>query len=151
MSRIERSLRALILAVFVFGSLGLSAELLLIEHTASTEQWIPFALLMLGLASVALLAVHPGAIQLRTFRIVMLLFIGAGLLGVYYHFAGNVEFALERDPSLTGLALVWKTLGGATPTLAPGAMAQLGLLGLIYAFRHPAAGGGSAPEGGGIE
>ena len=34
--------------------------------------------------------------------------------------------------------LVWKALRGATPALAPGALAQLGLLGLLYTYRHPA-------------
>ena len=67
----------------------------------------------------------------------MAAFLGAGLLGVYLHFAGNVEFAIERTPELRGFALVWKALRGATPALAPGALAQLGLLGLIYTYTHP--------------
>ena len=31
-------------------------------------------------------------------------------------------------------------VSGATPTLAPGAMVELGLLGLAYTYRHPALG-----------
>jgi len=58
---------------------------------------------------------------------------------VLLHYRGNVEFERERDPSLSGLALVWEALRGATPSLAPGAMAQLGLLGLAITWRHPAA------------
>jgi hypothetical protein len=33
---------------------------------------------------------------------------------------------------------VIETLRGAIPALAPGAMAQLGLLGLLVSYRHPA-------------
>lgn len=61
----------------------------------------------------------------------------AGLAGLYFHYVGNVEFAVERDSSLSGAALVWKALTGATPALAPGALAQLGLLGLAYSYSHP--------------
>jgi hypothetical protein len=62
------------------------------------------------------------------------------LVGLYLHYRGNVEFALERDPSLSGARLLWKALRGATPALAPGALSQLGLLGLLYTYGHPALG-----------
>jgi len=76
--------------------------------------------------------------MLRVFQAIMLLFVLVGLLGIYLHLRGNLEFALERDPSLSGGRLIWKILRGATPALAPGALAQLGLLGLVYTYRHPA-------------
>jgi hypothetical protein len=76
----------------------------------------------------------------------MLLFLIVGILGVFLHLRGNVEFALERDPSLSGLKLVWKALRGATPALAPGALTQLGLLGLVFTYRHPALAGGNEHE-----
>jgi hypothetical protein len=62
----------------------------------------------------------------------------AGAVGFYLHMRGNFEFELESNPSLRGAALVWEALKGATPSLAPGALAQLGLLGLVAAHRHPA-------------
>jgi hypothetical protein len=68
----------------------------------------------------------------------MLLCVAAGLVGVFLHYRGNVEFELEREPLLRGLALFREAVRGATPALAPGAMAQLGLLGLVYSYRHPA-------------
>jgi hypothetical protein len=76
----------------------------------------------------------------------MLAFLVVGALGVYLHVSGNVEFALERDPSLTGTGLLWKALRGATPALAPGALAQIGLLGLLYTYRHPALARANAHE-----
>ena len=39
-------------------------------------------------------------------------------------------------PSLRGFELFSQSVTGATPTLAPGVMLQLGLLGLAYTYRH---------------
>ena len=84
--------------------------------------------------------------MLKAFQALMVLYLLIGLLGVYLHYRGNVEFALERYPTLSGLKLMWKALRGATPALAPGALAQLGLLGLVYTYRHPALNGSSAVD-----
>jgi len=59
------------------------------------------------------------------------------VLGLVLHFKGNMEWALERNPDLGGANLIWKSLTGATPALAPGALTQLGLLGLVWAYRNP--------------
>lgn len=112
-------------------------ELLLIEHTETRIQWIPLVVLVAGLASCIWLVAKPGAAALRTFQAIMAIFIISGLAGLYFHYAGNVEFALERDSSLSGVALAWKALRGATPALAPAALAQLGLLGLAYTYTRP--------------
>ncbi len=135
------TLRGLLLVLLLFGIAGLLPELVLQEHYDSIEQWIPIVMLGLGLVSALVLWRRPSRGALTTFRVVMALCVAAGAAGLYYHIAGNVDFALERNPELRGLALAWKALGGATPTLAPGALAQLGLLGLVYGYRHPAGGG----------
>jgi hypothetical protein len=131
-----RLLRDFLLAVLVIGMIGLVAELVLQEHTETWQQWIPLVLLGLGLAATTLVRFRPSVGTTRLFQAVMATFLGAGLLGIYLHFAGNVEFALERTPELSGLALAWEALRGATPALAPGALAQLGLLGFIYTYRR---------------
>jgi hypothetical protein len=41
-------------------------------------------------------------------------------------------------PSMAGLQLFWESIRGATPTLSPGTMVVLGLVGWVYTFRHPA-------------
>lgn len=128
----------MILIVIVIGMTGLVIELVLLGHTDSFTQWIPLGALGAGLATTILLKLRPGRASLRAFQVVMVGFVVAGLLGVWYHLSGNVEFALERTPELSGAALVWKALRGATPALAPGALALLGLLGLVYAYGHPA-------------
>jgi hypothetical protein len=132
------TLRQLIFAIIIIGIVGLLVELLLIDHMETWIQWIPLVVLVSGLGSCIWVALRPGRASLRTFQAIMAIFIVAGVAGLYFHYAGNVEFAIERDATLSGLRLAWKSLRGATPALAPGALAQLGLLGLAYTYTHPA-------------
>ena len=68
----------------------------------------------------------------------MALFILSGFVGTFLHFRANIEFEVEMYPGLAGFELYWKAIQGASPpSLAPGAMIALGLLGLIYMYRHP--------------
>ena len=76
--------------------------------------------------------------SMRAFQGVMILFVVSGFVGLLLHYQGNAEFELEMYPTLKGLDLFWEAVKGATPTLAPGTMIQLGLLGLVYTYRHPA-------------
>lgn len=132
------SLRQLLLALVFLGIVGLETELALLRHAESFSQWIPHVVLIIGLLSTGIVFLRPQRGTLRAFQTVMLIFVIVGVLGLYLHYRGNVEFALERDPSLTGARLLWKALRGATPALAPGALSQLGLLGLVYTYKHPA-------------
>ena len=50
----------------------------------------------------------------------------------------GVEFELEMYPDLAGWKLFKDSMMGATPALAPGAMVQIGLIGLAWTLRHPA-------------
>ena len=140
------SLRQLLLLLLFIGILGLEVELALLRHAESFTQWMPHVSLFIGLLITAAVYFRPSAATLRAFQLVMLLFLVVGLLGVILHLKGNIEFALERNPSLSGASLAWKALRGATPALAPGALAQLGLLGLLFTYRHPALPGRNARE-----
>ena len=128
----------MVLAVFGLGLLGTGGELLLLGHTVGMNQLIPIVLFVMSLLVLAWHALERKSASLRTFQITMLLFVAAGILGTGFHYWANQEFELEGDPGLKGIALFWRVMSGTTPALAPGAMVQLGLLGLIYTFRHPA-------------
>ena len=138
------SLRQLVLALVLFGIIGLEIELAFLRHADSFSQWIPHICLLLGLVVTLAVYLSPRKAVLRSFQAIMVLYLLVGALGVYLHYRGNVEFAVERDPSLSGLKLLWKALRGATPALAPGALAQLGLLGLLYTYGHPSLAGNAA-------
>lgn len=131
-------LRRLLLALMLVGILGLGAELLLLEHFEDVWQWVPLVALALGFVLTLAVWMRPRPATLRAFRAVCAVFVAAGALGAYLHLDGNLEFERESDATLRGFPLFWEALQGATPALAPGALAQLGLLGLALAYRHPA-------------
>jgi hypothetical protein len=135
-----RLLRGLLLGLVLFGAAGFTLELLLMDHFESLEQAIPLAALGAAIVSGAALALRPTRLGVRTFQAVMVLFVVSGLLGLYFHYRGNVEFERELDASARGLELAWRALRGGTPALAPGGLVQLGLLGLAAVYRHPALG-----------
>jgi len=133
--------RRILLCILLFGVAGITAELLLLAHTEDANQWIPLALSGLTAVVSAIVVVRPARGSIRLFQAVMVLMILSGAVGMYLHFRANTEFQLEMDASLTGFALFRRSLVAKTPpALAPGAMAQLGLIGLAYTFRHPALG-----------
>src|SRR5215207_1052165 len=137
-AREDSPLRKLLLAIIVLGAAGLLVELGLLEHFDSPAQWIPLALLVLVLGAAITVAVRGGLGAVRFFQALMAVCVVTGIVGVFLHYKGNVEFELEREGSLHGLQLFWEAIRGATPALAPGALSQLGLLGLAYTFRHQA-------------
>jgi hypothetical protein len=130
-------IRTFLLATLTLGMIGMSAELLLIGHRETVQQQIPLLLLGLGIVAAVWHAAAPRSVTVRALQITMLLFVASGVLGVVLHYWGNVEFELEIYPSMSGPELVQKTLTGATPVLAPGSMALLGLIGLTHAYKHP--------------
>ena len=132
------SLRRGILLIFVLGTVGLGTELLLLDHFEEWRQQVPLVLLALGLVLLAIRLFYRGAIILRLFRLAMLAFVLGGIVGFWFHLSSNMEFELEMYPTLTGLELLSKALGGAMPALAPGALVQLGLIGFLYTYQHPA-------------
>ena len=135
-------LRRVLLAVFLMGTAGAGADLFLLEHFEDKLQLIPLALL--GLAVIVLVwhVIHRGPASVRVVQVVMVLFVVAGLAGLVLHYQGSAEFQLEVNPDLSGMELFLKAIRAkAPPALGPGAMINLGLLGLAYAYRHPILGG----------
>jgi hypothetical protein len=131
--------RRILLAILLLGVIGITVELLLLGHDEDLTQLIPLGLAAAAMIVSVLVALLPGVATVRLFQFVMLLLVVSGGVGMYLHFRANTEFQLEMDPALTGMALFRKSiLAKAPPALAPGAMTQLGLIGLAYTFRHPA-------------
>jgi hypothetical protein len=131
--------RRILLGILLLGVIGLSAELLLLQHTEDATQWIPLVLNDATVVMSAIVAFKPSSATVRLFQLVMLLMIISGGVGMYLHLRANMEFQLEMDATLSGWALLKKSVvAKAPPALAPGAMMQLGLIGLAYTFKHPA-------------
>lgn len=109
------------------------------EHTEDVWQLTPLALFGASLLVLGWERFGGGAASVRAHQVLMVLFIVSGVVGFALHYKANAEFELEMYPDLGGLPLFWKAIQGASPpSLAPGAMIALGLLGLAYAYHHPA-------------
>ena len=137
-NRDSTNVRKMLLALFLIGGIGTAFELLLLGHYEDVLQWIPLVLLALGVFVSALWMALGSPAILGAFRVIMLLCLVGGALGIFLHYRSNVEFELELNPSAGGTQLVWDSLTGAMPALAPGTMFHLGLVGLLYTYRHPA-------------
>lgn len=141
--------RRILLGILLLGVIGISAELLLLSHTEDATQWIPLVLNDLTVVMSAVVFFRPTGPNIRLFQMVMLLMIISGAVGMYLHLQANMEFQLEMDATLAGWALLKKSIvAKAPPALAPGAMTQLGLIGLAYTFKHPALAARSSSGGG---
>lgn len=131
--------RRILLAILLVGLAGITVELLLLNHVEDFYQLIPVVLSVVAALTAALAALRPSPRTVRLFQGVMALLLLSGAVGVVLHFQVTMEFQLEMDPTLAGMALFKKAIvAKAPPALAPGAMTQLGLIGLAYTFRHPA-------------
>ncbi len=138
----DGGLRRGVLAVALFGSLGALVELLLIGHTEDWWQLLPLALLVAVLVVSAAAWFVPARGVLLALRVVMWACVLSGAVGQWLHYSGNAEFEREMYPDRAGVELFSESMSGATPVLAAGTMTVIGLLGLVFAWRHP-----SRPQG----
>ncbi len=129
-------MRSALAAILLLGLVGSGVELGLLEHYEEKTQLIPLVAIGATLVVLGWDWLAPSRRSQRSLQLVLCLLVVVGLLGVVLHVRGNAEFQREMDPSLAGWPLWWKTLRAkAPPALAPGVLAQLGLLGLLYAAR----------------
>lgn len=129
-----RRLRLFLLATAGFIFLATPLELLLIEHFESPQQFIPFLLCALGLATVALAVFRPRWATLLALRWAMAVVIAGSMLGIYLHIANNLAFELEIRPGAAAGSVLIDALGGASPLLAPGILALAGALAIAATY-----------------
>jgi hypothetical protein len=129
-------------ALLVVGLGGTATELLLLHHYEDAWQMTPLLLIGVALAVLAWHGLTGTAATVRVLRATMAVLVLAALVGIVEHYLGSQNFQQEVDPSLAGWPLFLKVIQAkAPPALAPGVLAQLGLLGWIYTYRHPALAG----------
>ena len=139
--RYRRFLLGTAAAIYV----GAAVELGLVGHYADRLQIAPFVLIALGLGSVvwAHLATREGGVvgagrALVAVRLASALVVAGSVLGVVLHVKGNLEFEREVHPAAPLAAALWEAARGASPLLAPGALALAGVLAAAATWRHPA-------------
>jgi hypothetical protein len=133
-------IRSWLLALIVLQLVGSLIELVLLNHYEDVLQFIPLVLIALTLLLLIWHLARPQPATVRAIQMLMSAFVVAGLLGIVLHVQGAAEFQREMDPAQSTWSILQKALRAqAPPALAPGVMLQVGLLGLVYAYRHPAA------------
>jgi hypothetical protein len=133
------TVRRMLLLVLLLGMIGTGVELVLLNHFEDPRQWIPLVLIAMGIFTSSWQVRRATTLQVRVLQVLLVGFILSGFAGIYFHYQGSAEFKLESNPSLDGWALFREAIRAkAPPLLAPGAMIQLGLLGWVYTYRHPA-------------
>jgi len=137
-------LRRFLLLILLLELIGIVAELMLVGHTEDPWQWVPIVSILGCIVILCWCVMDHSPAPVRILQGFMVLFVLSGFIGFYLHLRAKMEFQLEVNPSLQGSALFWETVKSQSPpTLAPGIMIQMGLLGLAYAYRHPALRGSS--------
>ena len=134
---ISYRLRHLTLLIFVVSALGCMFDLVLLGHYSDARQWTPLLVLSTGLIVLAWQQLRRDQVSTRAFQGAMVLLIVMGFAGVWFHYRGNARIELQILPSMDLWTIVRESLSGPAPALAPATLAQLGLLGLAYTYRHP--------------
>ena len=138
---VSTTMRRLLLVILTLGMLGTAADLLLLDHFEDVWQLPPLLVIACALLVVVWLVISGRPVAVIALRVSMVAFIVVGCSGMLLHYNGNSEFQREIDPALAGWDLVVKVMTAkAPPALAPASMIQLGLLGLLYTYRHPVVG-----------
>jgi fatty acid desaturase len=118
--------------------LGVIAELVLTDHMEEPLQWAPLIVCGLGAAAALAVIVRPNRTSLWALRVIMLIAMVSGVVGVIAHVTGNLEFAQEINAARANAAPLAAAFTGANPPLAPGALGATGLIALAATYWHPA-------------
>jgi hypothetical protein len=131
-------LRRLLQVLLALGMVSIATDLVFLEHYEDAWMLIPLGALGASLAALIVSLVMESAWTMRLLQATMAGLVVTGMIGIVLHYRGSLEFQVDMDPTLSAGALFWKVMHmKAPPTLAPGALVQLGLLGLASTYRHP--------------
>jgi hypothetical protein len=138
-SLVLQRLRRLLLVLAILVSLGVIAELVITEHTDEPLQWVPIGLCTLTIIVALVVLFRPERNTLLMLRGVMLVAMLSGVVGMFVHLDGNLEFAREVNAVKASASPIAAAFEGGNPPLAPGAMGVLGMITLLATYAHPAA------------
>ena len=136
---------------------GAALELGLVGHYEGWTQVLPFVLIAINLAALfwaSRATRRPGATgagrSLAALRAASALVVVGAAAGVVLHIRGNFAFEREIHPAAPLAVALWEAARGASPLLAPGALAVAGVVAAAATWRHPALAdqGGAAGRGG---
>jgi hypothetical protein len=126
----------MLLAASVFP--GTIVELILERHYDKLLQFVPFALCIAGLVTLAIVIVKATPVTIWAMRVVMATMFPLTLLGMWEHLDGNMDFQRDIRPNAGMWEQFTYAIHGAAPLLAPGILALAASVALIATYRHPA-------------
>jgi len=127
----KQSIKQLTEFLFLVTIIGLLLELLLEEHIVGFWQLAPIILLIASLILFLSKPVLSIFIYFKFSAVLQLMLISFGLIGIYLHLENNFEFEKELFPSKSIWKLIFSSFKGAIPSLAPGALIVVGVLGRL--------------------
>ena len=130
-----QTLRRFALALCLLGVVTTPIELVLMRHYNTKDQIMPFVFLGLAMIGVFAAWFRPNARVLRGVQILMVFVVLGSGIGVFEHLKANYRDATRNG---SNPSLISDVLSGFAPLLAPGILAQVGLLGLAFTYKHPA-------------
>lgn len=134
---VEAWFRRFLLGTATLVYLAAAVELWLVGHYEGWRQWLPFGLIGVGVATVLWVQTSASRRSVRSLRVASAL-VGAGsLLGIVFHVQGNLAFEREVRPAEPLMRALWEAAQGASPLLAPGALALAAVLAVAATYRHP--------------
>ena len=120
---------------------GIVSELWLTNHFETPLQLIPFVLCGLAVLSLGAVLVRPQRSTVWALRVIMVLVLCGGAVGVYEHLTGNLAFAQEVNAAAASAAPLQAAFKGGNPPLAPGALVVTAMVALAATYWHPALAG----------
>lgn len=134
---VEQQLRYFLIWTVALIFIGAICELILLEHYKKTPQYIPYILSGLGLISLFTVRFKPNKTTVTALRYIMAITALGSLLGIYFHFTGNLAFVREINPTFSFWQALWPAIKGGNPLLAPGILFLAGALGIAITYKHP--------------
>ena len=125
-------LRRIIVVALLFMLTGTAMELYLLDHYEDVLQLIPLLCIGASILVMMILFFRRNRLVVRIFKLILGLTALSGFYGVFLHMKANYEFELEMKPTASGWDLFSESLSGALPSLAPGSMIVLALIGYSY-------------------
>jgi hypothetical protein len=115
-------LRTILIGLNAIASVSFLLELIFLQHFNETLQWIPIIAASLGIIAV-IASLQSNTITRAIVILAALALLGAGGLGALVHLIRNIGYAEGKG--------LWAILTGPAPTMAPLALANVGLLLLL--------------------
>jgi hypothetical protein len=115
-------LRIILIGLNAIASVSFLLELIFLQHFNETLQWIPIIAASLGIIAV-IASLQSNTITRAIVILAALALLGAGGLGALVHLIRNIGYAEGKG--------LWAILTGPAPTMAPLALANVGLLLLL--------------------